>query len=277
VKESSIVGLGTVLKHILPLTSRGILNAMEDPSTPEIPKVVVLRQERVNPTKIEIIGVEDHVVIATQVHFFRLLLFHKEGEEAENQTSSRGWIRQVTVSLRNLVRSSGANPRQHLARTTSPDYRIWTKSNKQQPHGCGRLHFLTNFDTHNDRCWDPDCDCFRRRHFTVDMFGDDPSAERERFSNSEDPSATACRLAISCLHECAKRIAYSFPGATPYPSEIFLMKRLPVGLCPYFPKEFDFNAPVVDRETFVEIVHLPYAAREQRRERRQVYSLNELS
>jgi hypothetical protein len=55
------------------------------------------------------------------------------------------------------------------------------------------------------------------------------------------------------------------------------MKRLPVGLCPYFPKEFDFNAPVVDRETFVEIVHLPRAAREQRKERRQVHSLNELS
>jgi hypothetical protein len=110
------------------------------------------------------------------------------------------------------------------------------------------------------------------------MLGDDPSAKRKRFSISDEASATACRLAMSCLYECAKSIA-SFRDSIPYPSKIFLMKRLPDVLFPYFPKEFDFNAPVVDRETFVEIVHLPYAAHEQRREhrRRPAYSLNALS
>jgi hypothetical protein len=259
----------------LRVTSRRILNAMEDPSAPEIPQVLVLRQVRAYPTKFETIDIAEACVITTQVHFFRLLVFHKEGDEVEKRTRRR--FRQVTVSLRNLVRSGGGGMhRQYVARTTSPNYRIWTKPNKQQPHGRGRLHFSTNFGVRNGRCWDPDCECFSRRPFKVGMLGDDPSAKRKRFSISDEASATACRLAMSCLYECAKSIA-SFRDSIPYPSKIFLMKRLPDVLFPYFPKEFDFNAPVVDRETFVEIVHLPYAAREQRRERRQVYSLNELS
>ena len=62
---------------------------------------------------------------------------------------------------------------------------------------------------------------------------------------------------MSCLYEYAKRIA-RFPDETPYSSEIYLMKRLPDALYPYFPKEFDFKAPVVDFETTLDLFHLPF-------------------
>ena len=47
----------------------------------------------------------------------------------------------MTVSLRNVVRPGGANLSLIDARLTHPTYQIWTKPNKQQPHGCERLHF----------------------------------------------------------------------------------------------------------------------------------------
>jgi hypothetical protein len=89
-----------------------------------------------------------------------------------------------------------------------------------------------------------------------DMLGDDPLAEREQFFQLGN---SIFRLAMSCLYECAKRIA-RFPSdeAPYYPSEIFLMKRLP-----------DLNAPIVDRETTVEdceFVHVLPVGREEWRE-----------
>jgi hypothetical protein len=306
VTESSsvLVDLDTVLKYVLPflsphgydllnlrLTSRGILNAMEDPSAPEIPQVLVLRQERI-PTMMKIsnfgqideVSRHNFVIGVAQLQVFRLLVFHKEGEEIENQsTTSKGWIRNVTVRLQNGVGPSDAeDPTSRMvARPTYLDYQIETKPNKhQQPHGCGRLHFLAFF--YEDNCRDPNCDCFR---VTVGMLRDGPSAERGRFSNSSE-GAPAHRLAMSCLYECAKRIA-RFPDETPYPSENFLMKRLPSALYPYFPKEFDFNAPDVDRETTIEFIHLPaFGAGRRAQEWREyfpteanevrVYDLNEL-
>ena len=62
---------------------------------------------------------------------------------------------------------------------------------------------------------------------------------------------------MSSMYECAKHIA-RFPDETPYPSEIYLMKRLPDALYPYFPKEFDFNAPVVNPGKTLELFHLPF-------------------
>jgi hypothetical protein len=272
-EQSSVVDLNNVLKCVLPfvsahgydllnlrLTSRGILNAMEDPSAPEIPQVLVLRQERV-PTKMEMYMDQEGDLIVAQLQLFRLLLFHKEeGEGIEKQT--RGWIRQVTVSLRNIVGPS-LELSQMEARSTCPNYRICTKPKKQHPHGCGWLHFSTNSDfAEPGGCWNPDGTGFSRRGFRVDMLHDDPAAsaaERERFFfSSSEASASAHRHAMSCSYECAKRIARLPDHETPYPSEIFLMKRLPVALYPYFPKEFDFKAPVADRKTTVELTYHPF-------------------
>jgi hypothetical protein len=65
-----------------------------------------------------------------------------------------------------------------------------------------------------------------------------------------EESQEAVRNFMSCIFECCKRISSAFPDvAFSCPSVEYMMRNLPEKLHPYFPAEFDWNAPCHDGDT----------------------------
>ena len=176
---------------------------------------LIIRREEFFPTKVGLENCGNEFVVISQVQIFRFLL----------NTAKELFPIEVTIDL---------------------EYPAWLEEHGTQYEYRHRVATSVSIFISQQKIGS----LFHHCDDDFSMHGLDDFCLESSDSGRLLPVGDRIRFFIVCIRECCKRIEKMYPGG---PSTEFILWTLPAVLRPYFPNDFDWNAPHDDVEVALEI------------------------